>query len=270
MPPKPLSIPFYRPLYGPNVKGKKQARGQDVVAVKRALSRSGYMPWNTFDNVYNTKTVSAVHRLQQSNNVYPATGHYGPKTHNLLVSLHAKKKPQEWSFDKYAEFLYDKARDDRVTKKDVVDFIVRVMFDMYEARADIDYSQMRPVYPIVQQITDPRRSRVLDCSGFLIYSWYLADRHFAAKGVDVPSPDPKYGYSGYGNTWSLKDGGKRVTEGTIQVGDCVFYTGHVAIVVRTSPSINVISHGSKRGPLYLPYRYRNDIEEIRRYEYLEA
>jgi hypothetical protein len=55
-------------------------------------------------------------------------------------------------------------------------------------------------------------------------------------------------------------------------GDCVIYGSgypgkHVAIIVNTTKQSQpmVISHGSEGGPYYLPYNYRSDIMEVRRY-----
>jgi hypothetical protein len=56
-------------------------------------------------------------------------------------------------------------------------------------------------------------------------------------------------------------------------GDCVIYgrqgsTGaHTAIIVNTTKQSQpmVISHGSEGGPYYLPYNYRSDIMQVRRY-----
>lgn len=56
-------------------------------------------------------------------------------------------------------------------------------------------------------------------------------------------------------------------------GDCVLYgrpgsTGsHVAIIVNTTKQKEpmVISHGSEGGPYYLPWNYRSDVMQVRRY-----
>lgn len=78
-----------------------------------------------------------------------------------------------------------------------------------------------------------------------------------------------------GFTGTMLHHGKRVVHvGNTLVGDCVIYGGgtgkHTAVIVahatingRRTPM--VVSHGSDAGPFYLPYNYRPDINQIRRY-----
>lgn len=75
-----------------------------------------------------------------------------------------------------------------------------------------------------------------------------------------------------GFTGTMLTHGKRVVhlENVLRC-DCVIYGNggsgeHVAMVVgRRNGVIMVISHGSEAGPFYLPYNYRRDIMQIRRY-----
>lgn len=78
----------------------------------------------------------------------------------------------------------------------------------------------------------------------------------------------------YGFTGTMLNHGKQVRNvGNVQRADCVIYGNgppghHTAIVVGRRKSDNkpmVISHGSEAGPFYLPYDYRNDVMQIRRY-----
>jgi len=54
-------------------------------------------------------------------------------------------------------------------------------------------------------------------------------------------------------------------------GDCVIYGRgfpghHTAIIVGFKNGIPmIVSHGSQAGPFYLPYNYRSDVMQIRRY-----
>lgn len=77
-----------------------------------------------------------------------------------------------------------------------------------------------------------------------------------------------------GYTGTMLNNGKRVAHlYSVQRGDCVIYGRgapgvHTAIVVgrrESDDKIMVVSHGSEGGPYYLPYDYRPDVLQIRRY-----
>ena len=75
-----------------------------------------------------------------------------------------------------------------------------------------------------------------------------------------------------GFTGTMLQHGKRVVHlHNVLRGDLVLYGGgpnahHVAIVVGWRNGVPmVVSHGSEAGPFYLPYNYRGDVREIRRY-----
>jgi hypothetical protein len=79
-----------------------------------------------------------------------------------------------------------------------------------------------------------------------------------------------------GYTGTLINHGMRVQSlGNVRWGDAVIYgtspsnTEHVAMITHTGDNkdkvIRVISNGSEAGPFWLPYNYRSDIVEIRRY-----
>jgi len=89
--------PFIRPLYPPDstTKGKKPSSdGKDVQAIKRAVSRSGHWPWQTFDNSFSNAfshgksgnvSDNGLAGLQRQNNG-DATGWMGEWTYNLIRS----------------------------------------------------------------------------------------------------------------------------------------------------------------------------------------
>lgn len=74
-----------------------------------------------------------------------------------------------------------------------------------------------------------------------------------------------------GFTGTLLTHGKRVHDlHNVLRGDVVLYGGgvghHVAIVVGWRNGVPmVVSHGSEAGPFFLPFNYRSDVREIRRY-----
>ena len=62
-----MSAPtFYRDLWGPGYdpQGKYPMSGDDVLAIKRVLSRAGYLPWSEFTNTYGSGVEDAVQAFQ--------------------------------------------------------------------------------------------------------------------------------------------------------------------------------------------------------------
>jgi hypothetical protein len=269
-----MSLPdvkYYRPYYGPQSK-KGTTEGADVLFVKWVLIRAGLMlaPSNGIpDNKWNGNAVRATKTLQKQAGIAPITGNMGPATFEALRSKRKKGSKTEYAWDAFRIKGYNTAVEDMQvpTEAEVRAFISGQLYVMYAHRDAISYSQNRAVYAIVNRITNPALARKIDCSGTSIYGGALADWNYRKEGIRVPPYDPTYGNSGYGNTWSLKTGGKRITRSEVKVGDLVFYTGHVATVVhRSGDSINVVSMGSNKGPLYLPDDYRSDIEMYRTYD----
>jgi CHAP domain len=89
--------PMIRPLYPPdaNQKGKAPSDdGGDVIAIKRAVSRSGHWPWQNFDGAYSNSfshgrsgnvSENGLAGLQRQNGI-DATGWMGEGTYNLIRS----------------------------------------------------------------------------------------------------------------------------------------------------------------------------------------
>lgn len=71
------TINFHRPL-------GKGSVGRDVIAVKRALSRAGFMRWQKFTPLFGPFMESAMKKFQEAHNIQP-TGRYGGKTHKALL-----------------------------------------------------------------------------------------------------------------------------------------------------------------------------------------
>lgn len=111
-----------------------------------------------------------------------------------------------------------------------------------------------------------------DCSAFA--TWCLWNGLYIPFDVrdTVNGAAWKAGYTG-----TMLEHGRRMTDiSKVRKGDCVIYGHgfpgqHTAIVVGWSAKVSngghpmVISHGSEGGPYYLPYNYRSDIMQIRRY-----
>jgi len=100
---KPPAVPFPRVL----LVGVPQ--GQDVVAVKRALSRAGYWPWTTFTPYYTKALAKAMSVFQVTERLKP-DGVYGLVTHERLRRTSWEAGPQgTWAFDKTAVHLMNEA-----------------------------------------------------------------------------------------------------------------------------------------------------------------
>jgi hypothetical protein len=122
-------------------------------------------------------------------------------------------------------------------------------------------------------INQDRRSRngehppYADCSAFA--TWCLWNGLHLPFGVrdTVNGADWKAGYTG-----TMLSHGRRKALKHARRGDCVIYgrpgsTGaHTAICVGwRKGTLWVISFGSEQGPYLLPYNYRGDVMQIRRY-----
>jgi len=119
-----------------------------------------------------------------------------------------------------------------------------------------DYKAFRGDYP-----------RYADCSSFATWCIWNGLDHFAVHDT-VNGLHWRAGYTG-----TMLNHGKRVEHlENVLRGDCVIYGqkgsvgAHTAIITGVSGKRPmVISHGSEGGPYYVPYNYRKDIIEIRRY-----
>jgi peptidoglycan hydrolase-like protein with peptidoglycan-binding domain len=105
--------PFYRDLWGPGYDphNRYPMSGDDVVAVKRVLSRAGFLPWEDFTNTYGTNTEEACAAFQASvgitGNGGPPRGHYGKSTHEALREAGRAGHPGEAAWDAYSTELYE-------------------------------------------------------------------------------------------------------------------------------------------------------------------
>lgn len=103
-------VPFPRPLFPPSHDKGPVTNGDDIVAIKRAISRAGYFKWNKFDEAYSeTFAMEGVKEFQKQSGLI-ATGNYGQSTHDVLRNTRSKGKPDEWAFDKIAIDLMKAAK----------------------------------------------------------------------------------------------------------------------------------------------------------------
>jgi Putative peptidoglycan binding domain len=95
-------VPFMRTLYPPYGARGPVPGGDDVIAVKRAVSRAGYYPWRRFNNSYNEEFAKVgIRTFQEAVGLTPS-GIYGKVTHEKLRAAHSKAKPGEWAFDTFS------------------------------------------------------------------------------------------------------------------------------------------------------------------------
>lgn len=99
---------FKRALYPPSHSKGPVKDGDDVVAVKRAISRAGFFEWKPFDDTYNEVTADAVREFQRSVGL-DQTGNYGKPTHQALRAQNVpsgKPAAGQDAFDDRAAALY--------------------------------------------------------------------------------------------------------------------------------------------------------------------
>ena len=186
-------------------------RGDDVIAVKHALSRAGYLRWGAFTPLWGPSVIAAAQHFQNDHGVPPGPGSYGPLTHAALVGTHRKGRAGEWAFDAHSIALMqrfcDHVADAPATA--IRGAIVAEAARLYARRDQIDYTQDRP-FPLVEPQSLPEQ---LDCSGFVTVC------HFVGKATDPNG----LGYNGQGYTGTLMSTGFRCSQSELEPGDAVFY-----------------------------------------------
>ena len=105
-----VTVPFVRTLFPPSSPEKSEA-DIDVEAVKRAISRAGFWPWQEFDQAYSEMFArNGVGKFQKAVGL-KVDRVYGKATHDKLRAAKAKDHPGEWAFDAtIAERLDDLSR----------------------------------------------------------------------------------------------------------------------------------------------------------------
>lgn len=195
------------PLARPIILGTK---GKDVLAVKRALSRAGYIDWTTFTSTAGPYFKTAVNAFQKHVGLAPAG--YGPRTHEALLATRKEGSKTEWAWDSYSITLehevYVAIHQSPETRIRMA--IIQSAKNIYAHRYSVAYSQDRPF--ALYTLGGPVPSQ-LDCSGF------VTDCHHGG-GARNPNKRP---YDGEGYTGTLLDGGTQTTRDKLKPGDLVFY-----------------------------------------------
>jgi hypothetical protein len=203
------NVPLARPLI-------LNTKGRDVLAVKRALSRAGYLDWTHFTDVAGSYFFKSLHEFQKKHGLKPAG--YGEKTHMALTATRKKGSKTEWAWDAYSiglehekYVLLHQSPEVRIRAG-----IIQAARNIYAHRLSVAYSQSRP-YPLYF-MGGPIPSH-LDCSGF------ASDCHHAGG---AKNPNVYYGrgvapWDGEGYTGTLLAGGVRTTLDRLKAGDLIFY-----------------------------------------------
>lgn len=227
---------------------KRGMKGGDVVALKRALSRAGYLRWGGFTRKMGRTADKALRRFQRDQRLL-ADGEYGAQTHKRLAK----------HFDAYGAWLMGAIpRRDDESENDVRARIVAAMTLLYHHAPEVHYTQgPRRMEGVTRRMRPPIFPRYADCSSAATWAYYVAG-----------AADPNgAGYNGTGYTGTLSRKGRVVDLAHARPGDLVFYGRgwpwhHVAVYCGHG---RVLSHGSEGGPYLLAVDYRGDRGEIRSY-----
>lgn len=96
------AVPFMRTLYPPYAPKGPVPGGNDVIAIKRAISRAGFFPWRRFNNSYNDEFAKKGIKAFQKKVGLPESGIYGKATHDKLRNTRSMLKPDQWAFDPFS------------------------------------------------------------------------------------------------------------------------------------------------------------------------
>lgn len=256
---QPPVVPFVRSL-------TQGCSGPDVVAVKRALSRAGYIEWKgtDFTRVWGPYAAESLKRFEKAKGL-KQTGEYSFTRHEALRKTHRKGSRIEWAFDAFSIAIM---REEDVSPWERVAYrTVDAVNQAIAHRDQITYSQVRPMPDMAPY---PNLPYAADCSGFATWA--------ARSGGWAQDPNYPLGSSrkwdGYGYTGTLWACGHDVSSlRYAKLCDLVFYgrpwlaggAAHVSIVREIHDGrVYVGSHGSRSGPINVPADYRS-ITGIRRY-----
>lgn len=247
-------IPFGRQL-------KVGKRGKDVAAVKRALSRAGFIRWGKFSRVYGPFMRKSVKNFQKSADI-AQSGVYGIHTHQHLVRR--KNKDGALAFDPYAILLYTGeapvSKKHKLSKEDRLrQGLVAAAISLYNIRDNVHYTQTwRRMQIVREHLHAPFHGSISeDCSSSVTGLYY---------SVGAPDPNGR-GFDGQGYTGTLCVHGKRIPLNQAEPGDLAFYGphapwGHVTMYLGHG---KWWSHGSEGGPYIVDVNYRSDLGEVRTY-----
>ena len=239
-------------------------RGPTVEALKRAVSRAGFISWKDNFTQYwpEDGELDKGFRRWQRDKGLPGDGIYGQQE---WKAMRATKVPVgqphagEYAFDDYAcKLILEEWTQENVP--DEADFRAALSEFCLAAEQNEDawhYRQQRPVDITV----NPKASYVWsDCSGYVIQAYHWA---MTKSGLAVPDP-AKQGWTGFGNTDYYEDDHPSVTSGLYKVGDLAHYPGHVTLCRKAGTATTAVfsSHGQEAGPVPTNIYYRRDFRKV--------
>lgn len=231
-------VPFVRKLAVGN-------SGPDVIAVKRALSRGGWMEWGDFTPLYGPYAAQAVKAMEKTKG-YKQTGVYAFTRHEALRKSRRQGTTNEWAFDALSiKILNGEAvTPEERMRSGIVDAAVYSIV----RRDTISYAQIRPM---TDMAPPPNVPNTMDCS------WHAT---WCYKSAGAPDPNGR-GYSSpiLGYTGTLYPRGTPISVVQLQLGDLVFYGWRDGIPTHVAVYIGggyVASHGQQSGPSKVPVTYR--------------
>jgi putative peptidoglycan binding protein len=225
---------------------KEGARGEDVVAVKRALHAWKPTSISNKTQTYGPKAVRAVRLLQKAHDK-PQTGIYDKPTHSLLAPY----------FDAWGVWLLMHSQHTLALRKRVV-MAGLAVYNYHRLTGRVHYTEGKDRMSIVRLKLKPPFTRVIreDCSSYITACFYVAG-----------AADPNgLHYNGEGYTGTLGEHGRVVR--TPFPGDIILYPSaktplwpwaHTALAIGddvNKPATRCLSHGREGDPLILPITYR--------------
>jgi peptidoglycan hydrolase-like protein with peptidoglycan-binding domain len=227
-------------------------RGNDVLAMKRALSRAGYGRWKPFTKLFGRNMETLLKRFQRDHGLKSIDGVYGPLSHKLLARF----------YDDYGMSLMNDLAYEINARNNPAQKMVSAALEIYNfcrLTGRGGYTQSARRMSIVRNRWRAPFSEKLwlseDCSSSVTGACWLA-------GV----PDPNgLGYNGQGYTGTLVTHGFRISSPVL--GALGFYGSgwpykHVVMCVAVKPQVLVFSWGSGLPKVLNPY-YRSDLNHWR-------
>ena len=204
-------------MTAPNPKFSREihegAKGEDVLAYKRALSRArpDFYKWDQFTDFAGPYFMDAVVRWKKSVGLNKDRV-FGKLAHEKMEKTHRQGHPDQWAFDVRAIYMLNDYYDTTHVSVEQRrrDAMVAAGFYWYQNKAHISYSQFRPFW-LGKPPEVPSR---LDCSAFYTVCSYAGG-----------APDPNgRGYDHQGYTGTLMSRGTRVgSHNLLKPGDAIFY-----------------------------------------------
>lgn len=226
-------------------------KGNDVLAMKRALSMANYGRWKPFTKLFGPAYTTHVKNFQRNHGL-KVDGVYGPSSHRILAKY----------YDSYGMKLMNDAAYQAQMEHDPINQMVSAALHIYNfcrLTGHGTYTQTNRRMSIVKNKME---------APFATRSWLYEDCSSSCTGISYMAgiPDPNgLGYDGEGYTGTIAANGFRIPEPAI--GAFGFYGWkwpyvHMVMCVARHPQTLVFSWGSGL-PKLLPYNYRSDFNHWR-------